>query len=320
MTKKATKKQHEEKNNSNVAFRGKPQDRILDYLSSHPEEEFNPTKVSKALDIPYNKTTSILSRLNKKGKIWKTHHGFYSKKCTLNKHQLRKKEKMIPLGVHNISMPIPKKLLNVNFKLCKNLLLLLPTGGSKATTKNLHEFDENPKSNQKATNGEIQKISFEICPNQTVTIIEYPDTFIFELKADLNPLQASEWFWLKTCMILLFGEAVLKTEVGKIDFNCDLPFSVSKNEITIGDVNGAVLSIYGKNDVTRAEGRNHQPTINSVNLLMMLMQAANAMNSILNQATQKPASEDEKATKKQQKRVKSNQKTTSLLLNQIINP
>ncbi|VVB88867.1 Uncharacterised protein [uncultured archaeon] len=296
--------------NNNVAFSSNHKDRILEFLGDHPEEEFNATSISKLLGIPYNIVTATLSKLYKAGKIWKPHHGFYAIDCTLDKHQIRKIEKTIEVGVHGASIAIYKSMLSNDITLLKNFELFLPTVGPKATS--LDSFKSNQQqpeatisdsSNPNKENGKIREKVLEFIPGQRVTITEYSDKFMIVIKASENALTLKEFLWMYEFLKTLFGEAVSKAELTKFDLNGDIPVSLSPNQLILGDVASTCLAVYGKGNKTRVELRNFHPDGNLnlggfVPLLLGILQAANK-----GLATSKPESDYTKATDSNQKQL-----------------
>lgn len=266
--------------NGNIAFSNGIQNRILRFLEENAEKEYNASTISKCLSIPLNKTTATLSRACKTGKIWRPQRGFYAYNCTLNKHQILKIERNSPIGIHGLIIILPKDTHS------KNSQLLSPTVGSDVA---ILDSSESNGSQQIATPDDGD--TFEVGPNQKVTIKEYSDKFMIIVKASENPLTIRELFWLFALLKLRFGEATMEDGIiSRWDINKDIPVSFSPNQITIGDLEGQCLAIYGKGNNTRIELRNFHPE------KLLIKSVVKNLFNFEAIATSKPETEDAKAT------------------------
>lgn len=267
--------------NSNIAFGSGIQNKILRFLEENAEKEYNASTISKCLSIPLNKTTATLSRAVKTGKVWRPQRGFYTHNCTLNKHQILKIERNSPIGIHGLIIILPKDTHS------KNSQLLCPTVGSDVAILNSSESNRSQQIATLLDDGD----NFEVGPNQKVTIKEYSDKFMIIVKASENPLTIRELFWLFALLKLRFGEAIVEDGIiSKWDINKDIPVSFSPNQITVGDLEGQCLAIYGKGDNTRIELRNFHPE------KLLIKSVVKNLFNFEAIATSKPETEDAKAT------------------------
>lgn len=249
---------------------------IMEFLSKHSDEQYNPTALHKELGIPYNILTATLSRLCKSSKIWKHHRGFYSANCTLNPRQINKIKSDNEFFIHNIDIKILKNFHSDTFDHQKEKQPNLGTGGRKATETN--EPDNNTKQQEKqqittiSEDSEIQANEvIKIAPHQKITIVEYPKNFMVMVHASENPLDIGQFFWLSSFLRLRFGEVADKGIVVKLDINDDLPMTLSPNQLTFGNLSGMCIAVYGKGNLTRMELRNYNPHIPLTEFLEKLL-------------------------------------------------
>lgn len=219
---------------------------ILEFMKKNEGQEFTPTAIKNGTGLAYNVVTATLNRLSKSGQIWKPHHGYYSMKCTLNKQQIEKIERSTMLFFHNISVKIPKNPKN-------------PLKSEKEKQQDKGTMVVKITQIQNKSNGKNNVIEFGV--NRKLTTLEYPKNYLVMVGCSQNPLNISEFMILSSLMKSIYGEAVDKGIIVKLDINNDLPMTFSPNQLTFGDISGMCFAIYGKGDKTRTELRNFNPNV-----------------------------------------------------------
>jgi hypothetical protein len=249
-----------------VVVPGNNEGKIIEFLKKNEGQEFNAKTLNKLLDIPYDGLRKLLWRLEKSGKINKPQHGFYSAKFNLTQSQIEKIEHKIKLQFHNINLKIPKIFLPDGFQLPAGMCLNHPTGGGieagnimsiEATCLNEVPMIEAGLRHVEAGLRQV----IEIAPNQSMTIRETTENYLVTVEASENPLGVREFFWLSGLLKAIFGGAVEKAVLVKLDVNHDFPETYEPNQRTFGDISGMCLAVYGKGSATRLEGRNMNPNL-----------------------------------------------------------